>query len=123
MDSYLLYKIIKEALFILVGGFSFIYIIKVYAGEDKKLDKKEFKEFAAFGFFLWAAVYIILKEANREREAHLFSEIWIFFILSGLLTSLSLDRIFKALTELFQAMGRSRLAKPEEKEQKEEENN
>jgi uncharacterized membrane protein len=68
-------------------------------------------------------VYIILKEANREREAHLFSEIWIFFILSGLLTSLSLDRIFKALTELFQAMGRSRLAKPEEKEQKEEENN
>ena len=59
----------------------------------------------AFFFFLWAAIYIIVKEANRPSGTeHIFSEIWIFFTMSGLITVLSLDKAIDALTKLIEAI-------------------
>jgi len=89
----------------LMAFLSLRWIMKIFAGEDGKMDKHELKKVTAFLFFLWAAIYIIVKEANRPSEtAHIFSDVWIFFTMSGLLTVLSLDRIFEVLTKLVEAI-------------------
>jgi len=98
-----------EWIFKVVGAlFAFLslrWIMKIFAGEDGKLDKHELKKVTAFLFFLWAAIYIIVKEANRPSSTeHIFSDIWMFFILSGLLTVLSLEKIFDSLSKLIEAI-------------------
>lgn len=97
--------LIFKAVGALFAFLSLRWIMKIFAGEDGKLDKHELKKVTAFLFFLWAAIYIIVKEANRPASTeHIFSDIWIFFIISGLLTVLSLDRIFEVLTKLVEAI-------------------
>ncbi|MGL6268058.1 MAG: hypothetical protein ACRC2O_09025, partial [Chitinophagaceae bacterium] len=53
----------------ILGGilvfFSLRWVIKLFAGVDKKLNLKEFKDFVAFVLFIWAFIYIIITEANR----------------------------------------------------------
>jgi len=89
----------------LLAFLSLRWVVKVFAGEDGRLDNHELKKVTAFLFFLWAAIYIIVKEANRPSGTeHIFSDVWIFFTMSGLLTVLSLDRIFEVLTKLVEAI-------------------
>ncbi len=108
-----------ELIFKAVGAlFAFLslrWVMKVFAGEDGKIDKHELKKVTSFLFFLWAAIYIIVKEANRPSQTdHIFSELWIFFVFSGLLTVLAMEKIFDTLTKLIEAIAKLRsYAKPD----------
>jgi len=100
-----------ELIFKAVGAlFAFLslrWIMKIFSGEDGKprMNAEELKKVTAFLFFLWAAIYVIVKEANRPSQTdHIFSEIWIFMIFSGLLTVLSMERIFDTLAKLIEAI-------------------
>lgn len=105
--------LILKALGAIVTFFSFRWVVKKFAGDDGKLNLKEFKNMIAFGFFLWAAIYVIVKEANRPSDTiHIFSELWIFLIFSGLLTVLAMEKIFDTLTRLIEAIAKLRYAKP-----------
>jgi len=96
---------IFKAIGALFAFLSLRWIMKIFAGEDGKLDKQELIKVTAFLFFLWAAIYIIVKEANRPiGSEHIFSEIWIFFTMSGLLTVLSMDKAIDAFTRLIEAI-------------------
>lgn len=109
--------IILKVIGVIVGFFSFRWIVKVFAGEDGKLDKHELKKVTAFLFFLWASAFMIIKEAGRPSGTeHIFSEIWIFFVLSGLLTVLSLDKIFDSMSKLIEAMAKLRAPKTSNEE-------
>ena len=107
-----------ELIFKAVGAlFAFLslrWIMKIFSGEDgkPKMNADELKKVTAFLFFLWAAIYIIVKEANRPTATeHIFSETWIFFVFSGLLTVLSLEKIFDSLSRLIEAIGKLRSIK------------
>lgn len=84
------------------------WVIKIFALEDgdKKLNIIEFRKATAYLLFVWAFVYIIIKEANRaippDCGEHIFSETWIFFIITGLLTVLALENIFDTLKSLLE---------------------
>ena len=89
----------------IVAFFSLRWIIKLFAGTDKKLNLKEFKDFVAFGLFIWAFVYILLTEANRPASsAHVFSEIWIFFIITALLSVLAKNEIFDSFSRALELL-------------------
>jgi len=107
----LIFKIIG----VLFAFLSLRWIMKIFAGEDGKprMNTEELKRVVAFLFFLWAAIYIIVKEANRPTATeHIFSETWIFFVFSGLLTVLSLEKIFDTLAGLVEAIAKLRSIKP-----------
>jgi len=106
----LIFKVIG----VLFAFLSLRWVMKVFAGEDGRMDKHELKKVTAFLFFLWAAIYVIIKEANRPSQTeHIFSEMWIFFIFSGLLTVLAMDKIFDTLTRLVEAIAKLRTMKIE----------
>jgi hypothetical protein len=110
-------ELIFKAIGALFAFLSLRWIMKIFAGEDGKIDKDELKKVTAFLFFLWAAIYIIVKEANRPlpegSTEHIFSETWIFFVFSGLLTVLSLEKIFDSLSKLIEVIIKLRsYAKP-----------
>jgi hypothetical protein len=97
------------------------WLIKLFAGSDKILDKEEFKKLSAYLIFTGAFIYVLIKEANRPVSTeHIFSEIWLFFIISGLLTTLSLDKIFvmfKGLLELLIQLRTGNFKKPKENDE------
>jgi len=107
-------ELIFKAIGALFAFLSLRWIMKIFAGDDGKMDKHELKKVTAFLFFLWAAIYIIVKEANRPSQTdHIFSEMWIFFVFSGLLTVLAMEKIFDTLTKLIEAIVKLRsYAKP-----------
>mgnify|MGYP003488568155 CR=1 FL=1 len=84
--------------------FSFKWLIKLFGGKNG-LDVEEFKKLAALILFVWAFIYVLIKEANRPVGTdHLFSEMWVFFILSALLTVLHLDGVLDKMSTLLQLM-------------------
>lgn len=89
----------------ILAFFSFRWVIKLFAGTDKKLNLKEFKDFIAFVLFIWAFIYILLTEANRPASsAHVFSEIWIFFIITALLSVLAKNEIFESFSRALELL-------------------
>lgn len=83
--------------------FSFKWIIKLFGGKDGRLDVDEFKKLSALVLFVWAFIYVLIKEANRPIGTdHLFSELWVFFILSALLTVLHLDGVLDKMSALLE---------------------
>jgi hypothetical protein len=109
----LIFKIIG----VLFAFLSLRWVMKIFAGEDGKprMNTEELKRVVAFLFFLWAAIYIIVKEANRPlpegSTEHIFSETWIFFVFSGLLTVLSLEKILDLFLKLIEAIAKLRSIK------------
>jgi hypothetical protein len=102
--------------FLLVCAILFVRLaVKVHAGGDKKFDKDEFDRMTAFFFFLGSGIYIIYKEANRPPDtAHIFSDIWIFFIISGILTVLSLEKMLVIMVNFAEALKGFFIAKSKE---------
>jgi len=104
-------ELIFKAVGALFAFFSLRWVMKIFSGEDgkPKMNAEELKKVTAFLFFLWAAIYVIVKEANRPTQTdHIFSEIWIFMIFSGLLTVLSMEKIFDVLGKLIDAIAKLR---------------
>lgn len=82
-----------------------IRVAKVFKGSDGKFSPTELGRFAGFCFFLWAGWYVITKEANRPSETqHIFSEMWLFLIFSGLLTVLHLDAVIDKFTKMLELL-------------------
>src|SRR6478735_9776577 len=84
----------------IIGGvlvfFSLRWLKNIFAGADKKLTGKELGHLTGFIIFVWAFIYMVIKEANRANPSdsnHIFNDIWLFFVLSGLLTVLHLGEI------------------------------
>jgi|SRR5690606_5737928 len=98
------------------SGFLFLrWLVKLFSGADQRLDKEEFKKLVAFILFLSSFIYVLYKEANRPVSTeHIFSETWLFFIISGLLTVLSLDKIFDAFKVLLEILIRLKTPKTKE---------
>lgn len=96
------------------------WVMKIYAAEDgdRKLSLNEFRKASAYLLFVWAFIYIIIKEANRaippDCGEHIFSETWMFFIITGLLTVLALESIFDTLKSLLELAIRFRTGKSNE---------
>lgn len=87
----------------LLAFFSLRWVIKIFAGKDGKLDRDELKKVTAYFLFIWAFVYVILKEGNRPSNVdHIFSETWVFFIISALLTVLAMDKVFDNLARIIE---------------------
>lgn len=89
-----------------------IRVAKVFKGSDNKFSVVELGRFAGFLFFLWAGVYVIQVEANRSRVEHVFSEMWIFLIFSGLLAVLHLDGVIDKFTKMLELLIRLRTKIP-----------
>jgi len=92
----------------IIGGiiafFSLRWLIKIFAGSDRRLDLAELKKLTAYILFIGAFIYILWKEGTRPLNPgeHIFSEVWIFFIISALLTVLSLEKIFDTFSKLLE---------------------
>ena len=81
------------------------WIIRIHAGSDGKLDKAELDKLSAFILFLGSYVYMIYKEANRPPDTeHIFSDIWLLFVMSGILTVLSLDKVLEIMLKFMDAL-------------------
>lgn len=93
-----------------VGAFLILrFTYKIYKGEDKRLSQQEFKRLVSFLLFVGAFIMILYVEAIRPPDTpHIFSEIWLFMIISGLLTVLSLDKVFEMFKILLEIVIRLR---------------
>lgn len=97
--------LILKVLGAILAFFSLRWVIKLFAGADKKLNLKEFKDFIAFVLFIWAFIYILLTEANRPASSeHVFSEMWIFFIITALLSVLAKNEIFESFSRVLELL-------------------
>jgi hypothetical protein len=100
----------------LLAFFSLRWLVRIFAGPDKHLSLLEFKKLTAYVLFIGAFVYILWKEGNRPLNPgeHIFSEVWIFFIISALLTVLSLEKIFDTFSKLLELAIKLRTKAPYE---------
>lgn len=97
--------LILKVLGAILAFFSLRWVIKLFAGTDKKLNLKEFKDFIAFVLFIWTFIYILLTEANRPASSeHVFSETWIFFIITALLSVLAKNEIFESFSRALELL-------------------
>jgi len=86
---------------------SFRWLFKLLGMSDGKagFSLKDFKHLLSLSFFLWASVYIIVKEANRPQNSeHIFSEMWLAFVFCGLLYVLSMEFVFEKFAEVLKLM-------------------
>lgn len=101
----------------ILGGilafFTFRWIVKIFAGNDKKLDTDELKKATAYIIFVGAFIYMLIKEGQRPAGTeHIFSETWLFFVISALLTVLALEKIFDTFSKLLELLIRLKTKVP-----------
>ncbi len=98
-DSELIFKIMG----VIAAFFTFKWIVKIFAGKDGRVDVQELQKITAYFLFVGAFVYILVKEGERPYGTdHVFSEMWLFFVISALLTVLSLEKIFDTFKQLLE---------------------
>jgi len=91
----------------IAGFFSMRWFFKLLGMSDGKdgFSFKDFKNIISLAFFLWASVYIIVKEANRTANTeHIFSEFWLAFVFCGLLYVLSMEYVFDKFAEVLKLL-------------------
>jgi len=103
----------------IVGGiiafFTLRWIVHIFAGKDGKLDKEELKKVTAYILFVGAFIYVLVKEGSRPADTnHVFSETWVFFIISALLTVLAMDKVLDNFSRLLELLIRLRSKIPNE---------
>lgn len=86
--------------------FSFRWFFRLLGMSDGKagFGYKDFKNLISLVFFLWAAIFIIVKEANRDRVEHLFSDMWLAFVFAGLLYVLSMEYVFDKFADILKLL-------------------
>lgn len=93
--------LVLAALGVFIAFFSFKWILKIFAGQDGKLNVQELKNATAYFFFLGASGYMIYMESVRPvNSEHIYSDIWLFFVLGALLYVLGMDKFFAILQDL-----------------------
>jgi len=103
----------------IIGGiiafFTLRWIVRIFAGKDGRLDREELKKVTAYLLFIGAFVYVLLKEGSRPANTnHVFSETWVFFIISALLTVLAMDKVLDNFARLLELLIRLRTKIPNE---------
>ena len=103
----------------ILGGilafFTLRWIVRIFAGKDGKLDNDELKKATAYLLFVGAFVYVLLKEGSRPANTdHVFSETWVFFIISALLTVLAMDKVLDNFARLLELLIKLRTKIPNE---------
>lgn len=91
----------------ILAFFSFRWLYRILSASDGKegFSFKDFKNLLSLSFFLWASVYIIVKEANRPQNTeHIFSEMWLAFVFCGLLYVLSMEFVFDKFAEILKLL-------------------
>lgn len=84
-----------------ISFFTLRWVVRIFSGPDKKMDVTELKNATAYFFFLCASAYMIYVESKRPMNSeHIFSDIWLFFIIGALLYTLGMDKFFSVLQEL-----------------------
>lgn len=73
-----------------------IGIIRVYRGADKQIDKVE----GAQALVLILLFYAVFKDANREKEYHLFSDYFYAFFIAGLLLLAKLEKALEIIKDM-----------------------
>lgn len=74
---------------------SFRWLIKIFAGEDGKLNVKEFLKLAGFILFASWGSYMIYMEGQRDHEWQVYGEFYLLLIFIPLLTILHLDEAIR----------------------------
>lgn len=97
-----------------------IGIARIYARSDGKrgMSLPEFQKMAAFILFYGAIIYMIYKEGNRERVEHIYGDLWMAFMITGLFSALHMDEILIKMTSLIDAIIRLRTRVPLAPDQK-----
>jgi len=91
-----------------------IGIGRIYARSDGRrgMSLPEFQKMAAFILFYGAIIYMIYKEGNRERVEHIYGDLWMAFMITGLFSALHMDDILVKMTSLIDAIIRLRTKAP-----------
>ncbi len=103
----------------IIGGiiafFTLRWIVRIFAGKDGRLDREELKKVTAYILFVGAFIYVLVKEGSRPANTnHVFSETWVFFIISALLTVLAMDKVLDNFSRLLELLIRLRSKIPNE---------
>jgi len=103
----------------IIGGiiafFTLRWIVRIFAGKDGRLDREELKKVTAYILFVGAFIYVLVKEGSRPADTnHVFSETWVFFIISALLTVLAMDKVLDNFSRLLELLIRLRSKIPNE---------
>lgn len=94
-------------------GLRWIYRIFARQDGDPKMSLREFQQLAAFVLFYGSYIYIIITEANRTTEAHVFDGTWFAMVITGLFTVLHMEDILDKVKALIEAMIRFRTSTPQ----------
>jgi len=80
---------------------SFRWLKGIYAGKDGELNTAELGRLIALPLFIWAFIYILIKEGNRPPSTdHIYNDTWLFFIITALLTVLHLTEVLDKMIAL-----------------------
>jgi predicted Co/Zn/Cd cation transporter (cation efflux family) len=84
----------------------FLGLRKVFSQSDGKkgFSHFDFKTLFAFGLFVWAFIYVMVKEGNRTHEYSLYSDTLMAFIITGLFSVLHMERIITIFKDILQLL-------------------
>jgi len=87
---------------ILIGIISFLGLRKVFSQSDGKpgFSHHDFKTMFAFALFVWAFIYVMVKEGSRSHEYPLYSDTLMAFIITGLFSVLHMDKVLLIFKDL-----------------------
>lgn len=93
--------IILKILGVALAFLSLRWLVRIFSGKDGRLNPDELKKLTAFALFIWAFIYVLVKEGNRPSgTAPIYSEFWVFFIISALLTVLHIEGVMDMYIKL-----------------------
>lgn len=93
----------------IVAVVSFRWVVKIFAGDDGKLNLSEFKKMAAFMIFSGLAIWMVIKEGTRQDLSHeVYGMGYLAIIFGSLLTVLHLDSALDKITKMIEALAKLR---------------
>jgi len=86
----------------ILAFFSFRWVIKIFSSTDGKkgLSKDEFLKLAAFVLFYGGIIFILIIEAFRKTEYHVFGDFWLAFMITGLFSVLHMTDVLDKMSGL-----------------------
>ena len=79
------------------------YIVKIFSGKDGILNEQEFYRMVGCFTFLSLTIFMVVMEAFRENEYHLFSEFYIVIVIGGFLSIIGQEKFIDTIRDIFKA--------------------
>jgi hypothetical protein len=82
----------------------FFGLKKVFSQADGKrgFSVTDLQKATTYILFVWAFVYMIVAERGRDHEWHIFDDLWMAFVITGLFSALALDKILENMSRLIE---------------------